>query len=310
MSIFSSYQWGTSKTPAVIRNLIIITCLTSIFVALTNHLFVYILGISGPQQLLTLSSYGMQHYYLWQPITYLFTQTATNGIDVFYLMSLAFNMYILWAFGSAVEERIGSKHFLALYLGCGALAGIIAWALMPILGQYAVFSGPATALLAVFIMWSMLFPNSELIFFPIIPIKTKWLTAAVLGIICLTTLSQLNFITFVLYFAAALCAYLYGIIAFNLHTPFAKTHHVDAWLAQFFSRFRVGAIKKSDTKSTTKIYDIKSGDPVLSDDAFVDEMLSKISKGGEKSLTMRERRRMRQISERKMKENSKRDTET
>lgn len=302
MSIFASY-WGTSKTPSVIRNLILITCVTSIFVTLTDHLFVY-LGVSGPQQLLVLSSYGMQHYYLWQPITYLFTQTSMDGINLFYLIALAFNMYVLWAFGSAVQERMGNKHFLALYLGGGALAGIIACLLMPLIGQYAVFSGPASSLLTIFIVWSMLFPDSELIFFPIIPIKAKWLTAGVLGILFLSTISQLDFITFIFYFVAVLCGYLYSVIAFNLRTPFLFTHQMDARIAKLFSRLHVGALKKNDAKANTKIYDIKSGDPILSDDAFVDEMLSKISKGGEKALTMSERRRMKQISERKMKDKS------
>lgn len=302
MSIFTSYLWGNSKTPFVISTLILVTCLVSILVTLANPLFIY-LGVSGPYQLLTLSAYGMQHYFLWQPLSYLFTQTSLNGIDLFYLISLAFNMYVLWAFGSPVHERMGTKHFLGLYLGSGALAGIIACLAMPLIGQYAVFSGPSAALLATFIAWAMLFPDSELIFSPYFPIKAKWLTAGVLGIIALTSLSQLDLIHFIFYFVTILCAYLYSVIVFNLRTPFTATHQLDARIALFFRRFHKKEAKKNEAPAS-KIYDIKSGDPILADDSFIDQMLSKISKEGEKSLTMNERRRMKQISERKMKEKS------
>lgn len=305
MSIFTPYLWGTSKTPLVISTLILVTCLVSIFVTLANPLFIY-LGVSGPYQLLTLSAYGMQHYYLWQPFSYLFTQTSLNGIDLFYLISLAFNMYVLWAFGSPVHERMGTKHFLGLYLGSGAFAGIIACLAMPLIGQYAVFSGPSAALLATFIVWAMFFPESQLTFFPYFPVKAKWLTAGVLGIITLTCLSQLDLIHFIIYIVATLCAYLYSVIVFNLCTPFTATHRVDSRIALFFRRFHKKETKKNEAPAS-KIYDIKSGDPILTDDAFVDQMLSKISKEGEKSLSMSERRRMKQISERKMKEKSNRN---
>ena len=57
-------------------------------------------------------------------------------------------------------------------------------------------------------------------------------------------------------------------------------------------------------KDESKIVDIKTGKTVLDDEAFIDEMLAKISRYGEKSLSWQERDRMRQISEKKMKRNS------
>lgn len=291
MSYTASYQWGPMHTPAVIRMLIIITSVVSILTALTNSLFVHFLGTIGPQDFLMLSWYGFKHYFLWQPLTYLFTHgTFGSGIDLFYLIGLAFNMYMLWAFGTSVHERIGTKQFLILYLGSGILAGVAAWLLMPIFGQFVVFSGASAAILAVFVVWAMLNPESNLLLFMILPIKTKWLLAAVLGAIVLSSLSQLDMITLAFYFVAACCGYFYSVLKMELGSPFEFMHPFD----RFFSR-------KIDKKSKPKIYDFSTGQPVQDDEAFVDAMLTKISKDGERSLTETERRRMQQISDRKMK---------
>ncbi len=49
----------------------------------------------------------------------------------------------------------------------------------------------------------------------------------------------------------------------------------------------------------SKIYDIKSGEPLLDDDQFMDAMLDQISRYGEESLTPAEKKRMKEISEKK-----------
>lgn len=303
MSYTTSYQWGPSQTPVVIRSLIIITCIVSILAALTNSLFVHLAGTIGPQDILSLSWYGFRHYFLWQPLTYLFTQsTPSSGIDLFYLISLAFNMYILWAFGSSIHERIGSRQFLALYLVSGILAGVAAWFFMPIFSQYLVISGPSSAILSVFIVWAMLYPDSNLMLFMILPIKTKWLLAGVLGAIALSCISQLDIVSLLFYFIAASCGYLYSVILLNLESPFEFMHPFERSMTNFYHRLR----RKTGSKQTEeiakpKIYDFTSGEPILDDDAFIDSMLTKISKFGERSLSETERRRMQQISQRKMK---------
>lgn len=79
----------------------------------------------------------------------------------------------------------------------------------------------------------------------------------------------------------------------NLTSPFNFT--------QSFDKALIGSFKGK--KMTSKIVDIQTGQQWSSnDDAFIDSMLTKISKHGEASLTPSERRRMQNISERKMKE--------
>src|SRR5438128_11302116 len=55
------------------------------------------------------------------PVLTLFTYAFLHG-DVVHLLT---NMIFLWVFGDDIEEALGRLRFLAFYLACGALAGLI-----------------------------------------------------------------------------------------------------------------------------------------------------------------------------------------
>jgi len=55
----------------------------------------------------------------WQPFTYQFLHDPRS------MGHVLSNMVFLWAFGAVVEGRLGRLGFLALYLGGGALAGLV-----------------------------------------------------------------------------------------------------------------------------------------------------------------------------------------
>lgn len=296
---YTRYQWGPSHTPKVITALILITSIASVLSSLLNHLF-HLFQLIGPIELFALSWYGLKHYFLWQPLTFSFISASEGGIDLFYLIALAFNMYILWAFGTSVQERTKTVPFLFLYLGSGILAGIAAWLFMPILGQYPVISGSSAAILTLFVVWSMLYPDSNLMLFMILPIQTKWLLAGVLGAIVLSCISQLDFLSLIFYFVAVCWGYVFSVVLLEQKSPFDFTHPLDRTLNQFGNYLRGESTHSIKPKS--KIFDFKSGEPILSDEVFIDEMLTKISKYGERALTETERQRMQKISERKMKE--------
>lgn len=79
------------------------------------------------------------------------------------LLHLLFNLWTLWLFGRAVEDRLGSLRFLAFYLGCGIAAGL-AHALVhpaspvPTIGASGAISG-------VLGCYARLFPFSRLVLF-------------------------------------------------------------------------------------------------------------------------------------------------
>lgn len=258
----------------------------------------------GPEELLSLSWGGLKQYFLWQPLTYLFIQDGSGqGITITFLVMLFLSMYILWIFGSTLQERLGTARFLGLYLVSGILSGLAAIFVMPLVGHYTVLAGPSSALLAIFMMWTMCNPESELLFFFLLPVKTRWLLAILLGAILLGSLSSGDIVSMTYYLTGPFFGYLYGLLGFGLQSPYAFTHKFDQAVLDIRSRFleKLTREKPAIVEPKTKIYDFKSGEPVLDDDAFVDAMLTKISQYGEKSLTSAERKRMDQISARKSK---------
>ena len=65
----------------------------------------------------------------WQPITHMFMHSPYRAIPGFSdggsILHIVFNMYALWAFGTAVERRFGPQRFLTFYLIAGIGAAFI-----------------------------------------------------------------------------------------------------------------------------------------------------------------------------------------
>lgn len=267
-------QFGPSVTPPIIRAIILLTLIVTGFSAVTQTLFTYFLEMRGPFDWFSLSWWGIREYFIWQPATYLFTYyMGPDGISFSYLMDIAFHMLLLWTFGSSVCERIGARAFAIFYLLAGICSGICSILLMPLIGQYGIISGQGSAVLALMVLWTLMHPKSDLFLFFLIPVPAKWLTLGLVGLMTLSSLSQADFVRFFLYLSAVLIAYGYGALMLGVRNPFAKERK----------------------KATIVPFE----QPSVSDDLFIDQMLEKISKHGERSLTNAERERMRRISERK-----------
>lgn len=304
----SDFRVGPEFTPRPIKNLILFTCAISLAVSLGEIFFYQIFGISGPEYWLSLSWRGFANYMIWQPFTYLFVQyTGGSGITLSFLITLLFQMYLLWVIGSQVLERIGRISFLKLYFISGIVAGIAALLLMQFTGSQIVLSGPTPAIFAVLAVWTMTYPEAELLLFFLIPVKAKWLILGILGAVFLISLSSLDFISFSFYFFGCLIGYLYALTAWGLHSPFPGFNRLEAFILQGSNKIRNNFFfrprKNNNLKSASpKIFNISTGEPEFDDEKFVDMMLEKISKKGEQSLTWKERQRMKEISEKKRQE--------
>lgn len=287
------YRWGPSQTPSVIRYLLVITAAVSLISALINPLFL-VFDLMGPQQLLALSWPGVYKGFIWQLFTYMFVHEAPSGLFLITFLGICFNLYILWILGTDIQDQIGTKRFLLLYFGAGISAALIAVLLMPVFGQYSVIYGPAAALLGLFTFWAMLYPNSQLMLFFAVPMRTKWLFLSIAGLVVFLSLTNFDFVRCAFYLTGILFGYFFGLLACHMHSPFEFTRNFDNWVIGLLKK----VFKRKDGTSS-KVYDFKSGKPVLNDDAFIDAMLTKIAKYGEKSLSMNERYRMEQISKKK-----------
>lgn len=112
-------------------------------------------GTDGATDLLASCALSGRNFRFWQPFTYQFLHDPGS------VMHLAGNMLFLWIFGSAVEGRIRSVGFLALYLAGGAVAGLVQLALVrnsSIIGA----SGSVSAVTGAFIVF---FPRARVTVF-------------------------------------------------------------------------------------------------------------------------------------------------
>lgn len=303
----SGFRIGPEFTPQIVKKLIIFTCIISFSSAITQAFFTLLLKVPGPQEWLSLSWWGMTRYLLWQPASFLFvSKLDSGGISFSYLLTLFFNMYILWVIGSDITYRVGDKPFLRLYFLSGIGAGLITLLLMPVFGQYSPLAGPAPAILALLVVWSLLHPEQEILLFFIFPVKAKWLSIGVIGAIIAMNLSSLNFVNFTFYTSGALIGYLYALIALGTHSPFPILYRFELATIRLSQKIKTlipSFGRKAKKSGKSKIVDIKTGESDKDED-FIDAMLEKISRHGEHSLSWSERKRMKEISEKKINTNS------
>lgn len=176
------------RLPLIIKNLLIINGL----VFLAQSVFGGNAEPNTVTDLFALHGHQSTYFQPYQLITHMFMHGG--------FFHLLFNMFALWMFGSIVENVWGPKRFLIFYLICGLGAGLTQ------LGSYAfeynklmelshnpevvqmimrlnATVGASGAIMGVLVAFGYLFPNTEMIIFPIpVPIKAKW---AIAGLIAL-----------------------------------------------------------------------------------------------------------------------------
>jgi membrane associated rhomboid family serine protease len=150
--------------------------------------------LSKPMELFALHHWRSEFFKPHQLITHMFMHGG--------FFHLLFNMFGLWMFGSLLERLWGPKRFLMFFLACGIAGGIaqlgsyaydfrnldysdptIQNSKLYILSQISAALGASGAVMGILAAYGYLFPNTEMIVFPIpIPIKAKW---AILGIIAI-----------------------------------------------------------------------------------------------------------------------------
>jgi len=192
---FRSY----SLLPPVVKNLLIINAImflaTWVFksrgIDLTNWLGLHYF---------TSSSFA-----IWQPVTYMFMHGSFGH--------LFFNMFALWIFGAALENTWGEKKFLFYYMLCGIGAGMIQLLVLGLkihslsqnlppdaiqmitengrmvlnegknylgdmgklnLAINAVTVGASGSVFGLLLAFGMLYPNSMIYVYFLLPIKAKW----------------------------------------------------------------------------------------------------------------------------------------
>ena len=141
-------------------------------------------------QLGVLTPAGIAHHWYWQFLTYGFLHQDP--------LNFLLSMLAIYFIGSSVEDRIGPRSFVELYLISIVGAGILGY-LLSLTGYFAqgMVLGSGAAANAILMVFYLLFRDTPIFIFPIpIPIPTKYVvifTAAVEGAYWLLTHFSLFF---------------------------------------------------------------------------------------------------------------------
>ena len=102
----------------------------------------------------------------WQLLTYAFLHGS--------LMHLAFNMFALYMFGSAVERVFGGRRYLTFYTVCVLSAAIAQLIVSAVTGKIYPTVGASGGIFGILLAYGMYFPNNRvMLLFPPIPMPAR-----------------------------------------------------------------------------------------------------------------------------------------
>ena len=273
---------GFAILPLVVKNLLIINGI--FFLATIAMDMVWHVDLA---QYLGLHYIGASDFQPYQFVTYMFMHGSFGH--------LFFNMFALWMFGNAIENAWGPKRFLFFYMVCGIGAGLTQELvqyiqLNDIVQNYEYVRlnnrsipvdeylnmlttvGASGAVYGILLAFGMMWPNSRIYLYFLIPIKTKWFVL-IYGL--LELFSGFSSIDNVAHFAHV------GGMVFGLLLILYWKNGGSAGLKMKITKKNSGDSRpKSDWDYNKERHD---------EDRRTDEILDKISKGGYDSLTKEEK---------------------
>ena len=157
--------------PKVTKNLILINVIIYIATLINERFIIGSFALFYP---------ASPFFHIWQPVTHMFVHGG--------FFHIFFNMYALLMFGSAVEQIIGQKKFLTLYMVCGLGAAGLHLAVQAISGGSSIpCVGASGAIYGVILTYAMLFPDSRMtLLFPPVTLTARKMVIVFLVIEVLT----------------------------------------------------------------------------------------------------------------------------
>jgi membrane associated rhomboid family serine protease len=157
MSYVTYDDFESSRGPSAVYWLIGL-CVAVYFVQAT------LVGDANMASWLGYASGDLQSRALWTLVTYMFVHGG--------LVHLLLNMWTLWLFGPRVERAWGASTFTWYYLWCGLGGWAFHYMFQPNGG---ILVGASAALLGVAVAYASRWPDDEVLFFGVVPMKVKWL---------------------------------------------------------------------------------------------------------------------------------------
>ena len=229
----------------------------------------------------------------WTPFTYMFVHGG--------FMHILFNMLMLFFFGPPVEGRIGSDHFIRLYLACGLGGALLSFAF----SFNAAVVGASGAVMGVMVAFALYWPDAQIWIWGIFPVPAKVLIT-ILVVVDLYGAVDAGRGDTVAHFA-----HLGGVVVAILYVKWWQPRHLKAWQAR--ASGKPGGLSGLRSRMSRRNLTVVGGGPEekprtqsrprahgdeerMLDE--VDRVLDKISKQGIASLSESERKLLDEVSRR------------
>lgn len=228
-----------------------------------NLTIFFLQTISGKEHLL-FDLFGLvpqaiwSDFMIWQPLTYLFFHGN--------IWHVLINMFVLWMFGSELENAWGRKSFLKYYFMTGIGAGIVT-CLFNLQSNIPVV-GASGAVYGILLAYGLSFPNRTVYLYGLIPIKSIWFVIAIGILAFFSSFQQMTQISHLTHISGMAIGYIFLKRRWKLN---------DIWFK----------IRKKTLEYRIQIEDVKqSKEKALEKD--IDYILDKIQKVGFKGLSDQE----------------------
>jgi len=224
----------------------------------------------------------------WTFVTYMFVHAG--------LLHLLGNMLMLYFLGPPVERRLGGRAFLLYYFYCGIGGAVLSLALSGIMPT-APIVGASGAVLGVGVAFALLWPDAELMVFPLpMPVKARTVILALIGLdIIFSQLTPNDGVAHLAHVGGAAFGYLF----FRLQALSRRHPHPPPRAVERVVMVQSGGAEPDQHRTPPAPIRPRrraDADPVA---AEVDRVLDKISEQGMNSLTAAERRFLDEVSRQK-----------
>lgn len=276
-SFGNNVKRGFLAMPDALRTIIVLNAI----IMVAQYFCFFILGIDLSLYLGLDTNFIVTITQPWRIFTYMFLHSMGN---VFHFI---FNMLWLWWMGRPVEERIGPKSFLTVYLGAG-LFGALVDVVVSFASPPTLVIGASGAVFGVMVAFAMLFPRTPIMLFLLPPIEARYVVSGliVLDVLFLNSGGQ---VARIVHLGGALGGYL---------LMRAHRNGFDLSLIPRYIEYQFRKFKSSGTSKSKKNMSIVSDADVIEevDQTELDEILEKISKKGYDSLSSEEKRKLFELS--------------
>ncbi len=216
----------------------------------------------------------------WRLITYSFLHAG--------FFHFLFNMLWLWWMGRSVEETIGPRSFIMVYLGATILGALVDAGLAQIFGS-ALVIGASGAVTGILVAFAMLFPRAPIMLFLLPPIEARFFVVGWIAIDILFLGSGDN-VARLVHLGGALGGYL----LIKAHQNGIDLSKVIRYFEYLFGRLKPSPSTKPKNKNMSIVKDVEIVEEV--DQTELDEILEKISKSGYDALTKEEKQKLFELS--------------